>query len=571
MAKMGNGRGRFILLVLGLALVTTLIYTYPLARQWRSHIVGYEGADAFNHAWGAWWFNRAIFTEHQSPATVDAIYYPAVVHHPIQMAMPWSRLVGIIGVRLADPIIAYNAHLFLSYLLTWLFMSLFCLKLTGNRIAAVLGGAIFTFCANRTANVFWGHFGYVLAYPLPLLALTFWNLMERPTIGRGLLFGVALIMASTVDVTILPYFVLPLMVGLFLFYWRNHRQQLRTAAALKGLGAGLALSAFALLPLMWPMVAGDSQGDLDWYEMGGVGDHSADAFAYLVPPPQHPLSQLLPPVGALSTKIDAFLISNTEGVVYAGWITMILAFIGVVRFWEEKRDVILWTTFAVVGYLLSLGPVLRAAGQLVTLREQWVLLPYLIVMQLPVLGWGRTPARLSLLVMFALSILAAYGVTWLMGKISRPAWQWAAGAGLFILILVDSTVLFPWPMVDAQVPPYYEQVAADLRPVAVLDIPTTDYDAAKYHMRYQMVHNHPIVGGFSIRRPLDVEETMEELEAFALPGGDPAALADHNIGYIILHRDFLEADDLEETAAFLTNEIGPPAYHDDRIVAFALP
>jgi hypothetical protein len=570
MADTHNGRGRFILLVLGLAFVTTLIFTYPLVQQWRSHIVGYEGADAFNHAWGAWWFDRAIFTEHQSPATVDAIYYPATVHHPIQMAMPWSRLVGIIGVRLADPIITYNTHLFLSYLLTWLFMSLFCLKLTGNKIAAVLGGAIFTFCANRTANVLWGHFGYVLTYPLPLLALTFWNLMERPTIGRGLLFGAALIVASTIDVTILPYFVLPLMLGLFFFYWRNHRQQLRTAAALKSLGAALALSAFALLPLMWPMVARAS-GDLAWYQLSGVGDHSADALGYLVPPPHHPLSQLLPGLGALSNKMDAFVIANTESIVYAGWLTMLLAFIGVVRYWEEKRDIILWLTFAIVGYLFSLGPVLRAAGQLITLREQWVILPYLIVMQLPVLSWGRTPARLSLLVMFALAVLAAYGVTWLLGKIGRPTWQWATGAALLLLILVDSTVLFPWPMIDASVPTYYQQVGADPRPVAILDIPTTDFDAAKYHMRYQMIHNHPIVGGFSIRRPLDVEETMEELESLARPGGDPAALAAHNIAYIILHRNFLEPADLQETTTFLTEEIGPPAYQDERIVAFELP
>jgi hypothetical protein len=290
--KMSNGRTRFILLVIGLAIITTLIYTYPLAWQGRSHIAGYKDADALNHAWGAWWYNRAIFAEHQSPATVDAIYYPAVVHHPMQMAMPWSRLVGIIGVRLSDPIAIYNVHLFLSYLLTWLFMALFYLKLTGNRIATTLGGAIFTFCPNRTANVLWGHFGYVLAYPLSLLALSFWNLMEQPALSRGSILGAALILASTIDITILPYFVLPLMVGLLLFYRRNHRELWRTAAPYISLGAGLMLSALALLPLVWPMITTSNQSEASWY---------------------------------LSTKILAFGFSHSEGIVYAGWITLILA------------------------------------------------------------------------------------------------------------------------------------------------------------------------------------------------------------------------------------------------------
>jgi len=173
--------------------------------------------------------------------------------------------------------------------------------------------------------------------------------------------------------------------------------------------------------------------------------------------------------------------------------------------------------------------------------------------------------------MFALAILAAYGMVWLVGRIRRRVWRQVVVAGVVALVIFDAIFLFPWPMADASVPAFYRDLAADRRSVAVLDLPVLDYVAAKYHVLYQMVHGHAIVGGYRDRRTAEAEESMAELEALALPGGDPLALADYGIGYVILYRDFLEPDDLEAVTMYLVEQLGPPLYEDERIVAFAVP
>jgi len=310
---------------------------------------------------------------------------------------------------------------------------------------------------------------------------------------------------------------------------------------------------------------------LDFYYEAGILDYSADALALLVPPPGHLLCQVWPGLRGLSVQILSVGLSYTEGVVYAGWVTLALAAIGTVWGWRRRLDVRLWVTVAAGVSLLALGPTLRVRGHQVTVWGCPVVLPYRLVKMLPFLSWGRTPARLNLTAMFALAILAAYGVVWLVGRIHRRAWQRVVTGGLIALVLLDAIFLFPWPMADVSVPFFYRTLAADRRSVAVLDLPVGDYTADKYYLLYQMVHGHAIVGGYSYRRPPEAEEAMAKLEDLARPGGAPTALAEYGIGYVILHCDFLELVELETLTAHLANRLGPPLYEDERIVVFAVP
>lgn len=100
----------------------------------------------------------------------------------------------------------------------------------------------------------------------------------------------------------------------------------------------------------------------------------------------------------------------TESVVYIGWPTILLSIIGTWRAWDRHLDSRMWAVVAFLASLFSRGPVLKMAGQVITVGgERFVILPYFLLTKVPFLSWGRTPARLHFTAMFALAILAAYG------------------------------------------------------------------------------------------------------------------------------------------------------------------
>ncbi len=571
-----RARLKFALLVMLVAIPVTVIFTYPLIFNWQTDIPSAGVTDGLEHAWFAWWFDKAIFSLGQSPAQLEAIFYPITYDHPLLTAMPWSRLLGVPAVHFGASILAvYNAHLFLAYILTWLFMGLLLLELTNDRLAALVGGCIFAFSANRTMHVLSGHYTQQITYFYPLLVWALWLVWKRPSTKRGLFLGLALILASVVDLMPLAYFAVPVTAVALLFFFFSDRKHFLSPPMLKSLGIGFGLAALIIIPLLFPLLWTATQGDLDWYHAPGINAYSADGASLFIPPPGHPLSQLWPTLGKFSENVYAFGyigFSHTENIVYAGWITLLLAGIGLVKTRHKHRDVGLWLIIALAASLLALGPVLRLAGKVVTLGEgRYIILPYFLITKLPFFSWGRTPARLHFTAMFAISILATYGISYLRPKVKNTRWQWGLALGLLAILLLDSITHFPWPMENVSIPSYYQTIAADDRAVAVLDIPVDNYVAEKQYMLYQTIHQHPIVGGHAYRTPRIVEEKRQAYLSLIGQAGGTAVLADEGIGYIIIHPSLMPPESIQAIIEPIERELGSPIYQDDKITVYKLP
>lgn len=549
------------LIVTLLAIPLTAIFTNPLLAQMQSHIAGYFGADAINHAWSVWWFKQAVSTLQQSPADLNYIYYPAEVTHPIILATAWVKLVGYAFIGQVSPIILYNLHLFLSYPLTWVITTLLCYELTDSELGAIVGGAIFTFCMHRTAHALYGHFTHALAYSYPLLVLALWYQLKQPTWRRGGMLVVSLFIIMTTDLMAVAFFAGPIIVAMVWFGWDRENW-------LKTLWPFAVAMAF-VLPFVWPLIASNVGGGLDWYGASGVGEFSADALALFVPPPEHLLSRVFPAVRSASEQI--YWLGASESVVYAGWVALVLAGVGLVKVASRERWARFWFFISAGGIIFSLGPLLRVAGEFVQVRGVPIIMPYALLLQLPFMRWGRTPARLNMTVMLGIAVLAAFGVRWLGQRFSFSSKQMAGvGAVLLCLVVLDSVGPYPWPMTRVAVPAGFEVIAEDRRDVAVLDIPVDDYIGAKYHLLYQMEHGHALVGGFRVRLPALALEEMLVVEAFARPGGDLTELAEQGVGYVVLHKGFLDSE-LTSIEAFLSDELGEPFYEDEDVVLFAVP
>jgi hypothetical protein len=559
-------------LVLVLAILLTIVLTYPFARDWRTAVPGGQTSDAYNFAWSFWWSEKAAFTIHQSPAEMDWIYYPVGAYHPKELASLYPKLITVSLMRStgAGPLIAYNLNLFLATVLTVVFMAWLCLELTGSRIAGLLGGMIFAFSANRTMHLLTGHFSQSLTYLYPILLLAALWMWRRPTPARGFTFGVCLAMSALLDLMPMAYFFGPVIAGVLLYFALSDRERFTSCAFRRSLLVALLVALFLVAPFYYPLLASALRGELDWYESIGVVEFSADLLAFFIPPPQHTLARIIPGLEQLSQDIYGFGVSRLEGTVYFGWTALILGLIGIVSGWEQKPLVRYWLTLTFATMVLALGPWLRVRGQFITVGEQTVIMPYAVLLYLPLLSWGRTPGRFGLTAVFGVAILAALGATWLLAQVKHAAGKTLLTVGLIVLILYDSVIIWPWPMSTTPVPDFYQELAADQRSVAVLDMPVEGYVEPKRYMYYQTLHGHAIVGGWRDRRSPEVEVTMLELQTRAEPGGNIQALAKDGIGYIVLHKQFLDSERLLELGEHLSSVIGPPVFDDDAITAYKL-
>ena len=564
-------RRKFAVLTGLLGLVVTAVFTYPLIFNLNTHIVGFWASDAANHAWSAWWYHKSISVLNQSPANLTHIYYPTTVHHPLVTAAAWTKLTALPFMSVSSPITIYNAHLFIGYILTWVFTSLFCLELTDNKIASLLGGAIFTFSVNRTAHAFYGHFTQSLAYAYPLLVLAFWHLMKMPTIKNGFLLGLAMSMVAILDLMPLAYFGIPIMIGLLIFFFTQPNSQMLSKDGLLSLSAAFCVGLMIVMPFMWPLLSQSIQGNLEWYQSSGAGDFSADLISIFLPPPQHVAAKVWPSLHEYSSAVYSFGQSKSEAMIYAGWICLILAGIGLVKRWKEKRDIRLWFLLTAICSILALGPFLRISGQLIAVNKTPIILPYALFLKIPLLSWGRTPARFNGIVMFALAILATYGASVILEYLKTKWQKLSLGSVLLALILLDSVVLFPWPMMDTTSPAIFSEISTDERAVAILDLPVLDYKAAKFHLLYQLTHQHALVGGFRTRRPYEAAVAMQALEQSALPDGDVTNLAANSVAYVTIHHQFYQDTELEEIIRNLNGQVGNPLFTNDVVTVFAVP
>lgn len=227
-----------------------------------------------------------------------------------------------------------------------------------------------------------------------------------------------------------------------------------------------------------------------------------DLLALVTPNPSHPLFGDLWHTW-LAGRPGGFA-ENTATLPFTALATLVLAFrrrLPLPRFW-------LGVTF--VFLLLALGPFVRVAGVDTCIPTPWTLLRYV-----PIVGAARAPTRFMAVAMMGLAALFAVALAHLLpaptrhvGPASRRsgrARQWLVGGAVATALLFE---LLPAPrrVYSAEVPSIYARIAADPRPVRVLELPTGIRDGlsstgnfSPSTQFYQTVHHKRLIGGYLSR------------------------------------------------------------------------
>jgi hypothetical protein len=195
--------------------------------------------------------------------------------------------------------------------------------------------------------------------------------------------------------------------------------------------------------------------------------------------------------------------------------------------------------------------------------------PWAILRYVPIIGDARMPARFSIVATLGFAMLFAIALTALGQRFpNRRRWLLGAVGVLLGLELLPA----PRKLYPAELPAIFQRVAADPRPVRVLELPTGvrdglsslgDFNAiAQFH---QTMHGKGLIGGYLSRvstHEKDVYSSLPVIRALVdVSEGrelDPATLDDAvqnaarfiragNLGYVVMYQRRV-SDDLRRFA-----------------------
>lgn len=466
-------------------LACSLLMLAPLLPHFGDAIPGglIAATDGWQNVWSIWWVQRAI------AAGTDPFYTTAIFHpHGVPLHLqPLNASNGALVAPITalwGPIAGYNAAALLAFALAGMGGYALALHVSGHRVAAFVGGLIFTFSPFHLTKLWDGQLELAAIQWLAFYLLCLVRAIEGRRGRDALLAGLLL---ALVGYTSWYYFLFAVvssgLVGLLwtLPHWRwGQVQPLLRQAAIVGAVSGAALAPVLLPGLAAAADAGQNLRPRDWAETIA---YSANLLDFWLPSYLHPLwgepifTWLGPTLHPLSGDWNAAL----------GYTTLGLALLAGLTAWRAS-----WRWWVVTGaaLLLALGPQLRIGG-----IQTDMALPYDLLLRLPGVEFGRRPGLFVVVATLALAPLSALGLRALLER-AGPRRRLA----LAIILALLAVEYWPpaWPLHDGAVHPAYTVLRGG--DGAVLTIPPPNYKRID-PQRAQMVHERPIPGGYLARSP----------------------------------------------------------------------
>ena len=627
---MRNWRKHWVVLIA--YTVIALGMTWPLVLHLTSVIPGVEG-DATSFVWAFGWAKTALIDLHVNPFRTDFVYYPLGGATQLMWAVSLIAFVSIPLQYLAGLIPAYNILYLAATVLTGYGMFLlaeyilwpapagqpnkpstdlsslppFATFLVAqfvlqNRILAARRSPLAPFVAGLVFAFAPLRLGYGLAFLnlfntqlIPFFVLFLIRATRERSRRAAALAGVFFGLNAYIDFQIaafLALFALAYAVYVLASDWRRARGALVA-------WAGAALVAAALAAPMLAVLANDFDAEgsnyIRVFPIKYSLDRSYDLASYFVPNARSSLYTDTPlkVIGVNASSNPGDGAPYTPDVqAFVGYVVLALAAYAVVRRWKRSR---FWFLAALLFALLGLGPSLHLFG-----NDTGIPLPYVLLHEIPILNNIRIPMRYGLMVSFALALLAAIAIQDLQGRIAasdKPRGKFAFRIALLllpVLILLEFAVL-PYPVQPLYVPAVYEDIARVPGDFTILEIPTFHWRGASAQEWYQAVHGKRILRVYTNRIAPGLAEyygtrgipivvrSLRSLEGFDQTTLAPEDIAEdmqvrdqvlqfYNLRYAVLHRSYLDRDQVQALDTYLRTVLGGVKISDDgETMAYELP
>jgi hypothetical protein len=233
-----------------------------------------------------------------------------------------------------------------------------------------------------------------------------------------------------------------------------------------------------------------------------------DLLGLVEPNPNHPLVRLVRDRQA--TESAAFI-------EYTAGFSLVALLVIAIAIWRARhRPSTGWLLLTAGFTALALGPFIIVAGLNTHVPGPWSLLRYV-----PLIGSARTPTRFAIVAALGVAILLAAALAALRQRFPQHRRAIADVVGVLLLF---ELVPAPRTLYSAEIPAVYRAIAADPRPVRVLELPfgvrdgtfaVGDFSARS--LFYQTAHGKRLIGGYLSRisqhrvRELRAQPTLDAL------------------------------------------------------------
>jgi hypothetical protein len=494
--------------------------------------------DPLHLAWTMAWDAHALVRQPWRIYDANAFHpYPRSLTFADHL-LPEALMVAPVLWATGNAVLASNVAVVVALAFSATAMFLLVRHLTASFVAAFVAGLVYAFNSLTLHELPRAHVLSVQWWPLALLWLDRYRAGGRRR--DAILAAAALALQGLSGTYYLVYTAL--LAPLWLIVVALGRP--RPAPPMRPLLVALAVAAVCGAALLWPYAA---QVHGLGFEKGWTG--GADALAYLEPPPRGLIWPALP-LAPRRSEIPHFV----------GLITLVLAAVGLWRFWRDRARTGAVGTCALaaaaMGFVFSLGPVVHVAGRRIGTG------PYeLLYRFIPPLRAMAGPERFGVLVPLGLAVLAGIGVPAIVARRPRST-VLAEGGMLAILVLLDHWSV---PGLAAEVPagpdlpPVYEWLAHDAH-TPLVELPLYPSRARKQwaaYLYFSTYHWRPVPIGRTSFYPPAHEFLVRMLEGFP-DDGALAALDRLGIDTVVVHpRVWTE----EERAARLAALEAQPRLH----------
>ncbi len=500
-------------------IIITITMTYPLTFRAPNTVDNY--GDPLLNAWTIAWDARQFIT-----APLDLYnannFFPyentlAFSENLIASALTAAPLLWATG----NPILAHNTLLLLSFIISAWGMYLLVHYLTNQRGAAVIAGIIFAFAPYRFGQI--SHLQLLTAHWLPFVFLYLTKLTRGGKTKTALLFALFFILQSLSCVYYAFYTTLGVALYLLVCIIRAPQSILNRRAITQLLLMGIII-ALVLTPFFIPYFsAQESVG------ARAIGDQQGNALQNFISLPPTSWLSRVPPFNGVKFNENSF---------FPGIIALLLTILGVRYFWRAASFYVLLT---LSGLILSMGPRL----QLIVDGAHYFALPYMLFYKYaPGFAAMRVPARLGVLLMLGIAVLAGYGVSGLTKRFPSATRSLIILCLLFSLGEYLSIPLRAAPIeTGAAVPGAYHWLAAQ-PPALIFEYPSVasfwitadgvSLPRLARHQYFSIYHWHDLVMGYSgFYPPLFWESANVSLNFPSAPALD--YLRGFGVNYIIVH------------------------------------
>lgn len=484
------------------------LVTWPQALHPASTLIGHH--DTYFSIWRLGWIAHALADAPRDLFNGN-VFYPA---SGTLMYSDATLLQGLLAAPLfwigVPPALIYNLLLFIGIAGSGLAMFVLARYLTGSAGAALIAAAAFTMAPYRIEHIMHLELQWTMWIPLALWALH--RTVDEASWRFGLVAGVSMGLQALSCVYYSVFLALVLMVFLPLLLLLTGRRAGRAIPML--VLAGVVAAAIALPYASLYARTADELGGRDVREVARYSARPINYFATTY------LNRIW------SWTADRF--GGPEVRLFPGAVVLVLAAAALLR--RSRRWVLLYIATTAVAVELSFG----VNGAI----YHW------LFERIALLQGLRSTARSGIIVGGALSILAAFGAEALLSRGRRWA---AAGVPCLLALMAIELSNQPLGMNDSAVlaPAPVYKVIRSAGPGVVIELPfprmgrLPGWDA--YYSLWSLQHWHPLVNGYSGYYPPDYVQTSLRMETFP-DDGSMQRLKAHDVRYIVVHRDFMEAD-----------------------------